>query len=78
VLAGIAAALSVGSTSPDVVALEARKAAERCGAALGLGSADAGGRVVMLAEHRSAAVPADERPLPSVDKYDILLGRETS
>jgi transposase len=78
VLAGIAAALSVGSTSPDVVALEARKAAERCGAALGLGSADEGGRVVMLAEHRSAAVPADERPLPSVHKYDILLGRETS
>jgi hypothetical protein len=29
VLAGITAALSVGSTSPDVVALEARKAAER-------------------------------------------------
>jgi hypothetical protein len=34
--------------------------------------------VVVLAEHRSAGVPADERPLPSVDKYDILLGRETS
>jgi hypothetical protein len=33
VLAGITAALSVGSTSPDVVALEARKAAERRGAA---------------------------------------------
>ena len=29
VLAGITAALTVGSTSPDVVALEARKAAER-------------------------------------------------
>ena len=29
VLAGITAALSVGSTNPDVVALEARKAAER-------------------------------------------------
>jgi hypothetical protein len=28
--------------------------------------------------HRSATVPADERPLPSVDKYDILLGRESS
>ena len=25
-----------------------------------------------------AGVSADERPLPSVDKYDILLGRETS
>jgi hypothetical protein len=78
VLAGITAALSVGSTSPDVVALEARKAAERCGAAAGPDGADDGGRVVILAQHRSAAVPADERPLPSVDKYDILLGRETS
>jgi hypothetical protein len=34
--------------------------------------------VVILAEHRSATVVTDERPLPSVDKYDILLGRETS
>jgi hypothetical protein len=34
VLAGITAASSVGSTSPDVVALEARKAAERCGTSL--------------------------------------------
>jgi len=76
--AGIMAALSVGSTSPDVVALEARKAAERRGTAAGPDGADDGGRVVILAEHRSAAVPADERPLPSVDKYDILLGRETS
>ena len=78
VLAGITAALSVGSTSPDVVALEARKAAERRGAASWPRRRRRGGRVVVLAEHRSAAVPADERPLPSVDKYDILLGRETS
>lgn len=77
VLAGITAALSVGSTSPDVVALEARKAAERRGAEAPE-TADEGGRVVILAEHRSAAVPADARPLPSVDKYDILLGRESS
>ena len=78
VLAGIGAALSVGSTSPDVVALEARKAAERRGAALGPRSANEGARVVVLAEHRCAAIPADERPLPSVDKYDVLLGRESS
>ena len=78
VLAGITAALSVGSTSPDVVALEARKAAEWRGVAAVSDDADEGGRVVILAEHRSAAVPPDERPLPSVDKYDILLGRETS
>ena len=78
VLAGITGALAVGSTSPDVVALEARKSADRRGAVRGSGSADEDGRVVILAEHRLAAVPADERPLPSVDKYDILLGRETS
>jgi transposase len=78
VLAGITAALSVGSTSPDVVALEARKAAERRGVQATRDSADDSGRVVILAQRRSTAVPADERPLPSVDRYDILLGRESS
>ena len=78
VLAGISAALSVGSTNPDVVALEGRKAAERRGAVSGPDDVHRGGRVVILAEHRPAAVPADERPLPSVDHYDSLLGRETS
>lgn len=77
VLAGISAALSVGSTSPDVVALETRKAADRRGASSGPDDATRGGRVVVLAEHRSA-VPVDTRPLPSVDQYDTLLGRETS
>jgi hypothetical protein len=72
------AALSVGSTNPDVVALEGRKAAERRGAVSGPDDVHRGGRVVILAEHRPAAVPADERPLPSVDHYDSLLGRETS
>jgi hypothetical protein len=76
-LAGITAALSVGSTSSDVVALEARKAAERRGAAVGSDEASGEGCVVILAEHRSA-VPGDGRPLPSVDQYDTLLGRETS
>lgn len=79
VIAGITAALSVGSTSADVVALEARKAAERRGAAAQPMGAGEGARVVVLAEHRSSALLiADERPLPSVDKYDILLGCETS
>jgi hypothetical protein len=78
VLAGITAALAVGSTSADVVALEARKATERRGAAVGSDEARRDGRVVILAEHRSASVPADQRPLPSVDKYDILLRQETS
>lgn len=78
VLAGISAALSVGSTSPDVVALEARKAAERRGAADNAPARISEGRVVILAEHRLAAVPADKRPLPSLTQYDTLLGRETS
>lgn len=78
VRAGITAALSVGSTNPDVVALEARKAAERRAATPGPGVANSGGRVVVLAEHRSVAVPADTRPAPSVTQYDVLLGRETS
>ena len=78
VLAGISAALSVASTSPDVVALEARKAAERRGVIAGPDADDRGGRVVILAEHRSAAVPADKRPLPSVKQYDSLLGQQTS
>ena len=79
VRAGITAALAVGSTNPDVVALEARKATERRGATAGPGEGgNSSGRVVVLAEHRSAAVPADTRPLPSVQQYDALLGRETS
>ena len=53
-------------------------ASPRRGTAAGPDGAVDRGRVVILAEHRWAAVPADERPLPSVDKYDILLGRETS
>ena len=77
-LAGISAALSIGSTGSDVVALEARKAAQRRGAATGRDGDDPGGRVVILAEHCSAAVPTDERPLPSVAQYDTLLGRESS
>lgn len=80
VVAGISAALSVGSTNVDVVALEARKAAERRRGAHGRqnGSSD-GAEVVILAEHRSAPpVLVDERPLPSVAKYDTLLGLQTS
>lgn len=77
-LAGITAALTVGSTNPDAVALEARKAAECRGAATGRDDDNPGGRVVIVAEHRLAGVPADTRPMPSVEHYDILLGRETS
>ncbi|MDD4868059.1 MAG: hypothetical protein PHQ28_13340 [Mycobacterium sp.] len=78
VLAGIAAALSVGSSSADVVALEARRAADRRGPVSGAYDANQDGCVVSLAQHRVTAVPADTRAVPSLDKYDTLLGRETS
>jgi transposase len=72
VLAGITAALSVGSTASDVVALEARKATEHH-------NTDAGDRqVVVLADHRPSNVPTDSRPLPTVDQYDSLLGGQSS
>jgi hypothetical protein len=79
VLTGIRAALSVESTSADVVALEARKAAEQRGAQ----TPDLVGtlpreRVVSLTERRLAALPGDDRPLPSVEPYDALLCRESS
>lgn len=68
-LAGISAALSVGSANADVVALEARRAAEQ------RAGAPAGGEVLLMVQHR---LIADERPLPSVDAYDTLLGRQSS
>lgn len=76
---GISAALSVGSANPDVVALEARQAAERRGAGTHNDDARAPhGGVVTLAERRVPGLPTDGRPPPSVDKYDILLRRESS
>ncbi len=77
VLAGIAAALSVDATNADVVALEARKAAERRRRGSDTDPAGGpahGGQVLVLAERRLL----DTRALPSVDQYDTLLGRETS
>jgi transposase len=79
VVAGISAALSVGSTSADVVALEARRAAERRGASDARHGAAQGAGVVILAEHRVAPLlVVDERPMPSVAQYDTLLNLETS
>jgi hypothetical protein len=79
VRAGITAALSAGSVSADVVAVEARKAAGRRGpdtaAARGLVPAE---EVAVLTGRRLAALPAGDRPPPSVDAYDQLLRREPS
>jgi transposase len=84
VMAGISAALSVGSTSSDVVAVEARKHAQQRGVAATseLEPVDRGKRVVSLTERRMVEqmdqLPADTRPLPSVAGYDDLLGKATS
>jgi transposase len=89
VVAGLIAATQVGATNPDVVAVEARKAADRPGdgtapvpAASG---SSAGGPVVSLTERRLAdpsaviaGLPADHRPPPAVAPYDELLPRRRS
>ena len=78
VIAGITAALRIGSVSPDVVAVEARK----------IGHPDGPTplelilpHVIDLAERRTVAgvdVPVDARPLPSVAPYDDLLNQAGS
>jgi hypothetical protein len=79
VLAGIAAAMAVGSVSPDVVAVEARKTAQRRGVVSSPVPATPGRRqVISLPERRLAGLPADDRPLPSVAGYDDLLGTASS
>jgi transposase len=80
VLAGITAALSVGSTSADVVAVEARKAAPRQVAASEpeANAPRPAEQVISLTERRLAALPADDRPMPSVDQYDELLAGGSS
>ena len=79
VLAGINAALSVASSNADVVAVEARKAAQRRGDdSSELVAPTRRERVVSLTERRLAELPGDDRPLPSVAAYDELLGNASS
>jgi hypothetical protein len=62
-----------------VVAVEARKVAWQRGIASPAAGLAAGApRVVSLTARRLAALPGDDRPLPSVAAYDQLLGREPS
>jgi hypothetical protein len=79
VLAGVTAALPAGSVNADVVAVEARKAAGwRGGQARDPAAPRQAGRVVSLTGRRLAALPGDDRPLPSVEACDQLLRRESS
>ena len=68
VIAGITAALTVGAANPDVVAVEARKAARP------LTGVGAGAEVIDLADHLAERrLPLDTRPAPSTQPYDDLL-----
>jgi hypothetical protein len=79
VLAGISAALSVGSISADVVAVEARKAVQQRGVHVPPTEVSPRRRqVISLTERRLTELPGDDRPLPSVDVYDVLLARASS
>jgi len=72
----------VGATSADVVAVEARRAAERRQPTSGPPEEPAGAvagpvlrpAVASLTERRLRALPEDDRPLPDVSVYDSLLG----
>jgi hypothetical protein len=79
VRAGITAALTFGSVNADLVAVEARKAAQQRGAiAPPVEATPRRRRVVSLTERRLADLPSDDRPLPSVGAYDDLLGKASS
>ena len=81
VMVGIGATLTVGSTNPDVVAVEARKAAQQRGAGHSPAAATKPSKdeVVSLTERRlSTELPGDGRPLPTVNQYDVLLRRTGS
>jgi hypothetical protein len=84
VIAGINVALSVGASSVDVVAVEARKAGEltrghrsRQTPQPAASPEQKAPAVASLTQRRLAALPADTRPAPSVDHYDQLLHRRT-
>jgi transposase len=78
VLAGVSAALAVGSVSADVVAVEARKAAQQRGVQLPLAPAPHRQHVISLTRRRLTGLLPDDRPLPSVAAYDDLLGKASS
>jgi len=78
VLAGISVALSVGSTSADVVAVEARKHAQQRTTTGEPEEPPRAERVVSLTQRRLAGLPGDDRPLPSVAPYDQLLAGSSS
>lgn len=74
VVTGIAAALKAGALTADAVALEARKAADADhGPAESMPDDLQPSPVASLTARRLTHLPADIRPLPSLDAYDVLL-----
>ena len=74
VTAGITAALTAGTCSPDVVAVEARKHAAGAGAAEPPGPAPRRSRAAVITlPRRDVPLPADTRPAPDTSAYDQLL-----
>ena len=78
VLAGLDAALAIGSVNADVVAVEARKAAGQRGAHPAVQATPRRRQVISLTERRLSELPGEDRPLPSVAAYDELLGKASS
>lgn len=89
VTAGIRTALTVGAVTADVVAVEARLAANPGGSGSGRHPVADDRvderRVVSLTQRRLrdpdaviAGLPPDRRPLPDLDRYDELLRRRTT
>ena len=81
VITGMKAALSLGTANPEVVAVEARRAARRTteseGTALviALPTRSAGGEAAPDRPAVAGDLPGAHRPLPSVSAYDELLKR---
>ena len=85
VFAGIQAALKAGALTADVVALEARKAAETDETTATATETETDGSpsatdetpttqpIASLTERRLTHLPTDTRPMPSVAAYDGLL-----
>jgi len=81
VVAGITAALGVGASSPDVVAVETRKHQQHTDHTADPAAAQAGDRVVVSLTDRRATnveLAPDLRPVPSVAPYDSLLKGTTT
>ena len=88
VVAGVEAVLSAGACSPEVVAIEARKAMEiepEPGETVSDRAEEpdempdsggrAAGRARVISLHTRRELPADARPVPSTSVYDRLLKR---